>query len=188
VHPLLTRVRGFRKWLSEVLVFVIVLSGVHLYRTQDMLNANNEPAPPLTLTTLDGAIDGLDESAGRPTLVYFFAPWCHFCAASAHNIRNLRRIRDEEDLNILLVALDWQTADEVREYVTRHELDLPVLLGTRETSRHWGVSVFPTYYILDGKQQVAHRDYGYSTLAGLWLRSMLVDSDSGRESLIDESS
>ena len=175
MHSLLFRLRGVRKWMPELLVFVVVIGGVHLYRTQGMLNADNEPAPPLMLTTLDGATDGLDTTAGRPTLVYFFAPWCHFCAASAHNLRILRRIRDEVDLSILLVALDWQTVDEVSDYVDRHGLDLPILLGTRNTSRDWGVSVFPTYYILDSAQRVAHRDYGYSTLAGLYLRSMLAN-------------
>lgn len=187
MHPLLSRFRGIRKWLPEVLVVVIVVSGVHLYRTQDMLNADYEAAPSLRLMTLDGATGGIDATSGRPTLVYFFAPWCHFCAASAHNIRNLRRIRGEADLSILLVALDWQTVDEVREYADRHELDLPVLLGTRDTSRDWGISVFPTYYILDSAQRVAHRDYGYSTLAGLWVRSVFADSKKERGHSPDES-
>jgi len=116
----------------------------------------------------------LIEGSDRPALVYFFAPWCQVCAASAHNIRNLRRAVDEEDLSVFMVALSWDTVAEVQDYAARHELDVPVLLGTRETSRDWGISVFPTYYIVDSQQRVAHRDYGYSTLAGLWLRTAWV--------------
>jgi thiol-disulfide isomerase/thioredoxin len=167
-------VRRLRKWLPEILIAIVLVGGVHVYRTKDMLAAANELAPPLQLASLDGGTGGLKTVGSRPTLVYFFAPWCHFCAASAHNIRNLRRVRGEDDLAIFLVALDWQSESEVRTYVTRHDLDLPVLLGTPETARDWGISVFPTYYVLDSQQRVSHRDYGYSTLAGLWLRSFLA--------------
>ena len=152
----------------------MVLTGIHLYRTQDMLPTGDEPAPPLILQRLDGSAGGLRDAAGRPALVYFFAPWCKVCAASSHNIRNLRRIRDEEDFAVFLVALAWQNQDEVEDYVERHELDVPVLLGNMRTAEQWGISVFPTYYMLDSDHRVSRRDYGYSTLLGLWARSLLL--------------
>jgi len=164
-----------KKWLPQLAVFMLVIGGIHFYRTQHMLSADMEPAPPLALASLEGTTGRLAEGDQRPALVYFFAPWCHYCAASAHNIRNLQRIRGKDDLAIYLVALDWQNVEEVRNYVSSHALNVRVLLGTRETARQWGVSVFPTYYLLDSEHRVAHRDYGYSTLIGLWLRSILVD-------------
>jgi peroxiredoxin len=160
--------------LPDILVFVVLLGGIHLYRTQDMLPTGDDPAPPLILQALDGDTSGLRDADGRPALVYFFAPWCKVCAASSHNIRNLRRLRDEEDLAVFLVALDWQNRDQVAEYVDRHELNVPVLLGDRRTAQQWGISVFPTYYMLDAAHRVSRRDYGYSTLPGLWLRSLLL--------------
>lgn len=169
-----SRFKAARKWLPEIFVFVIVLGAIHLYRTNDMLDAGGQPAPPLTLESLAGHRDGLKFVRERPALVYFFAPWCRICAASSHNIRNLRRLRDDDDLAIFLVALDWQSAEEVRQYVERHDLQVPVLLGSRQTGTDWGVSVFPTYYMLDRDHRVVHRDYGYSTLAGLWGRSLFL--------------
>lgn len=162
-------------WLPEFAVFIVVVAGIHLWRTQDMLNAAGEPAPELHLPALAGDADGLPVSPGRTTLVYFFAPWCTWCAASAHNIRDLRDLRGEEDLAVFLVALSYQDSAEVSNYVARHQLDVPVLLGTSDTAADWGVDVFPTYYIVDSAGRVVHRDYGYSTLAGLWLRSVLAD-------------
>ena len=166
--------RRLKAWLPELAVFGIVVVGVHLWRTQDMLNASGEAAPDLYLPTLSGSVDGLPANPGKTALVYFFAPWCNWCAASAHNIRDLRDIRGD-DLSVFLVALSYQTVEEVQAYVTRHELDVPVLLGTAETARDWGVNVFPSYYIVDSGGGVVHRDFGYSTLAGLWLRSVLAD-------------
>jgi peroxiredoxin len=164
--------RGIRGWLPEVAIFIVVVGGIHLYRTADMLNASGEAAPALFLPTLDGGQAGLER--GRPGLVYFFAPWCTWCAASAHNIRNLRTLRDERELSVFLVALSYQSIEEVQAYVDRHELEVTILLGTRQTAEQWGVSVFPTYYIVDDDLAVVHRDYGYSTLAGLWLRTWLA--------------
>lgn len=171
---ILSRLRGSRRWMVELLVIVVLIGGIHIYRTKDMLGTDEQPAPPLVLPTLAGQPDGLGNTDNRPALVYFFAPWCHVCAASAHNIRNLRRSRDEEDFSIFMVVLDWQNVDEVNEYVARHELNVPVLLGTPKTARDWGVSVFPTYYIVDSQQRVTRRDYGYTTFIGLWLRSVFA--------------
>jgi len=171
---LFSRLSSLRKWLPEAILFIVLIGGIYVYQTRHMLNADAEPAPPLDLVTLNGGPGRIQAGDARPTLVYFFAPWCHVCAASAHNIRNLQRIRGDEDLAVLMVALDWQDADEVRAYVEKHDLDVQVLLGDRDTAKDWGVSVFPTYYILDGNQRVVHRDFGYSTLAGLWLRTLLA--------------
>jgi peroxiredoxin len=161
-----------RRWLPDLLVFVAVLGGINWYHTRDMLSTGDDPAPPLNLPALAGGNDGLRNADGKPTLVYFFAPWCKICSASAHNLRNLRRLRDDDDLAVFLVALDWQDRAEVSAYAARHELDVPVLLGDGRTARAWGISVFPTYYMLDDEHRVRRRDYGYSTLIGLWLRTL----------------
>ena len=111
--------RRIRGWLPELAIFVVVIAGVHLYGTQDMLNAAGEPAPNLYLPSLAGGQSGLPPDYGKTTLVYFFAPWCTWCAASAHNIRKLRDIRGEEELTVFLVDMDRDFAafNEVyREY------------------------------------------------------------------------
>jgi peroxiredoxin len=167
-----TRWQRVRKLWPDVLIVLVVISGVYLYRMQDMLNADYQPAPALSLAALDGEVTMLADD--RPALVYFFAPWCNICGASAHNLRNLRRLRAEDDLQILLVALDWEDVSEVRAFVDRHELTADVLLGLPQTARDWGVSVFPTYYVLDDENRIAHRDFGYSTLLGLWVRTVLA--------------
>ena len=84
-------------------------------------------------------------------------------------------MRDEQSLEIVTVALDWQTRDEVKSYVERNELDLPVVLGNRQIAEDWHVIAFPTYYVLNSDRQVQRRDLGYSTQIGLWWRTWLVD-------------
>ena len=121
--------------LLNVLLFVAVLVAVSAYQSRNMLSTVGTPAPPLSGPMLGGGQFDLAAVEDRPVIVYFFAPWCRICAASSDNLTRLRRWRDDESLEILAVALDWQTSDEVREYVERHEIDLPVVLGDRQTGK-----------------------------------------------------
>ncbi|MGB5687797.1 MAG: redoxin domain-containing protein [Woeseiaceae bacterium] len=155
-------------------LFVVVFFGVLSFQSRNMLAANGEIAPGLQGTTLGGQHYDLQDASARPALVYFFAPWCKICAASAGNLNRLRRWRDASDLEIVAVALDWGTAAEVRDYVERHDLNVTVVLGDATVARQWQIQAFPSYYVLDGEHRIVRRDVGYSSQLGLWLRAWLI--------------
>jgi len=156
---------------AEVLLFAGVFLAVHAWQTRGLIDTGAAlPAPATALPDLEGRQRDLQEFLGRPVLVYFFAPWCGVCAASADNLGRLARWR-ADGLHVVLVALDYETVGDVADYVRRHELAVPVLLGDRHTAAAWRVAGYPTYYVLDGEGRVRRRDFGYSTLAGLWLRT-----------------
>ena len=159
----------------NALFVVVVFVAITAFQTRNMLSTSDTPAPELSGPLLRGGNYDLADAGDRPVLVYFFAPWCRICAVSSDNLVRLRRLRDEESLEILAVALDWQTANEVREYVERHEIDLPVLLGGQQITRDWHIHAFPTYYVLDSGHRIQRRDLGYSTQLGLWWRTWIVD-------------
>ena len=163
-----------RSFLLNAAFFVAVFLVVFAFQSRNMLAADGQPAPELRGVTLDGAAYDLAEASDRPALVYFFAPWCRICAASAGNLNRLRRWRDERDIEIVAVALDWKLAEEVRDYVDRHDLNVTVVLGSREVRRQWQVQAYPSYYVLDSEHRIERRDIGYSTQLGLWLRAWLI--------------
>lgn len=143
------------------------------YQARNMLGVD-EFAPELVATTLRGVRYDLGDNAGQPTLVYFFAPWCKYCSASADNIVRLRGWREETDLHIVAVALEWTDRDDVEAFAKDHHLNMPVLLGNKTVASDWNVYGFPTYYVLDGNDRVLRRDIGYSTQLGLWWRTWLA--------------
>ena len=159
----------------NALFFVAVFLGVSTFQARNMLPKSDVESPALSGPLLRGGSYDIADAGKRPVLVYFFAPWCKFCAVSSDNLTRLRRLRDEDALLILTVALDWQDLDEVRDYVDRHEIDLPVLLGDTQISQDWRVYAFPTYYVLDSDRRIHRRDLGYSTQFGLWWRTWFVD-------------
>lgn len=152
----------------------IVFFAALAFQSRNMLSADGITAPELRGVTLAGEVYDLHAAADKPAMVYFFAPWCRICAASSDNLNRLRRWRDPEDIEIVAVALDYSTVDEVREYAERHDLDVTVVLGDPFVSRDWQIQGFPSYYVLDDEHRIVRRDIGYSTQLGLWLRAWLI--------------
>ena len=148
--------------------------GVLAFQSRNMLATDGQVAPQLQGVTLHGQDYDLQDAGGRPALVYFFAPWCKICAASSGNLNRLRRWRDVNDIEIVAVALDWGTVDDVREYVERHDLNVKIVLGDANVARQWRIQAYPSYYVLNSEHRVVRRDIGYSSQLGLWLRALLV--------------
>jgi peroxiredoxin len=169
------RWRKISSLLLNAVLMVVVFAIVSAFQARNMLGTDRQTAPDLRARTLQDVEFDLGAADERPTLVYFFAPWCNYCALSSDNLVRLRRLREESDLRIVTVALDWQSAAEVQEYAERHELNIPVLLGDAAVSRDWKVFGFPTYYVLDSKHRVVRRDIGYTTQLGLLWRTWVVD-------------
>ena len=176
IQPTLRRfLRKHSSMFLNLLFFLAVFVAISAFQTRNMLSSSGSAAPTLSGPLLRGGTYDLKIAGERPALIYFFAPWCNFCAASSDNLTRLRRIRDEDSLEILTVVLDWQNLQEVQDYVDRHDLDLPVLLADRQVAQDWHVMAFPTYYVLDSERRIRRRDLGYSTQFGLWWRTWLVD-------------
>ena len=112
--------------------------------------------------------------ASRPAVLYFFAPWCGVCAASAPQLRWYERFLGDST-PLVLVALDYESPQQVREWLARHDLDSPVLLGDARTAEAYRIRGFPTYYVLDSEHRIVRRDFGYSSHFGLWWRTRFVD-------------
>ena len=175
VNPANKRLRRLRSLLLNAGLFVAVFLVATAYQSRNMLDTGDQSAPALRGTTLAGKPYDLADAELRPALVYFFAPWCKVCAASAGNLNRLRRWRDASELEMIAVALDWNTAEEVRAYAERHELDITVVLGDANVARNWQIYAFPSYYVLNSEHRITRRDVGYSSQLGLLWRAWVVD-------------
>jgi len=169
------RLRKLVSMLANVVLFVAIVYGVTTFQSRNMLDSDAEPAPPLAGRTIDGELYRLREHGDRPALVYFFAPWCKVCALSSDNLVRLRRWRDDDELEIVAVALAWSDVSEVAGYAERHGLNVPVLLGDASVAERWRIYAFPSYYVIDSAGRIARRDIGYSSQLGLWWRAWAVD-------------
>ena len=145
-----------------------IVVSLSMYLAKDML-ANEERAPLLSLPLLSQ--QGLSPAtlqwqARDKTLIYFFAPWCTVCSVSMPGLTLL----PESEAQVVAVALDWQSTEEVQQFIDRVGFEGTVLLGTDQVKSAYKIDAYPSYYVVDNKGNVIHRDRGFSTPPGLWLR------------------
>lgn len=159
-----------RTWLSlafDVALLVVVFFAIQAWQTRYL--PDDELSPATELPLLDGGRDSALR-AGTPGIVYFFAPWCRVCRLSIGNLDSL--VERGYVRWAKVVALDYADVDEVRDFIDRSGVSLPVLLGTAQTATDWSVRAFPTYYVIDSTGRIQSRSVGYSTWLGMWARNV----------------
>lgn len=150
----------------------LLLYGAHLWQTRTLIEAG-KTFPDLTLATLSGEPRTLLEP-GKPALIYVFAPWCTVCKLS---IDSAQAVYDADPLrqsNVVLLAQDYSSLDEVRVFLAEQQLSVPVLLGNQASKDALSIQAYPTYYLLDTRGRVVFRSVGYSTEWGLKVRKWLA--------------
>ncbi len=166
------RSRWWISWPLEVVFIFVVIWSITAWQTRDLLPTRGDiEIPNFELLTLDGHIYPLLNTQSKLTLLYFFAPWCKICHLSISNLEKLRQVRPPQELTILLIALSWQEVAEVKAFMAKHQLTLPVLLGTAKVAKAYRIKGFPTYYVINAQGQVIDKSMGYSTEWGLRWRT-----------------
>ena len=174
--------RRIRSILIDILIVVTVVYAVQLWRAQSLVPGGSE-APDLQLLQLghDGEPDRLvrlDDFAGRPVLVHFWATWCGVCETEIGMVNAVHRALEGQQPVLLTVVDDSDASDinALRSYMQQHDIEWNVLLGDPETLRAWRIEVFPTDYFItpDGRVDSVHT--GFSTAWGMrwrlwWARS-----------------
>jgi len=162
-----------RYWLAlgfDCAVIVLVMWGLHAWQTRAL--PINDPAFQTVLPILASGEISEAVQKGEAGIIYFFAPWCGYCRNSIDNLDQL--VQDGEVRWASAIALSYSNPDEVRGFVSDTEIDLPVFLGTAQTSSDWGIQAFPTYFVIDATGAIHSRSVGYSTWLGIRLRNWMA--------------
>jgi thiol-disulfide isomerase/thioredoxin len=172
-----------KSWILSILLAVSLFLGISWYKERGLL-AQASTAPAFIAVTLEGELfrsvqlldKGIPEQQapeqkvqGQKTLLYFFAPWCGICRLSMPNLKYLQA--DNEGLTVYAIALQYDSAEQVSEFIADLDLQVPVLLGNQQMATDYQIQAFPTYYVIDEKGHISAKSLGYSTALGLWLRS-----------------
>jgi len=124
---------------------------------------------------LDNVVTLMEEtvslnSQGKVTILYFFAPWCQVCHASIDNLQAL--YQKNEHLEVIAIALDFTSKDEVMAFTSKHQLTFPIALGNEAIKQAFEISGYPSYYVLSEENVIIGKSMGYSSELGLYLRSL----------------
>jgi thiol-disulfide isomerase/thioredoxin len=158
----------------QVLLFFIVFQAISFVHETSMLSTDVELTSSkkqsfTQVPTLMGETVPLN-SQGKTTVFYFFAPWCQICHFSIGNLQAL--YEKNEQLEVIAVAMDYTSVDEVMEFTMQHQLTFPIALGNEEIKHAFSISGFPSYYVISKKNTIIGKSMGYSSELGLYLRTL----------------
>jgi len=111
-------------------------------------DANGAATP---LLDLDGNPIRLADLRGHPVWVNFFASWCPPCQAETPTIRDVAADYRARGLEVVGIAVQESSADDVRAYAQRYRLDYTIGFdGTGAVYNAWRNLGIPTQYLIDG--------------------------------------
>lgn len=158
-----------KKWLKfsfEILIAIALFIGVSLFLTRGMLPTASTIAPFKLAQLSSNEVELVEWDKHDKTLVYFFAPWCSVCRISMPTLS----LFSNKNIQVIAIALDWSSIEEVSKFVEGVGYKGKVLLGTEQIKNTFQVDAYPSYYVTDNSGKISHRDRGLSTPPGLWLR------------------
>lgn len=161
-----------RSLLLQSAAFVGIFLLISWFKEIDLLEANGSvTAPAYTLNNLESQPFTDKSFIGKPTLIYFWAPWCTVCKLSMPNLQDYFEA-NKESVNVVAIALSYESVLEVEEFVRDKQFTFPVLLGSNQVAQDYKISAFPTYYLLDSEGSVVSKSMGYSTELGMMFRTL----------------
>lgn len=162
---------SFRSIALQVVLLAVLLFAVHSWQTRHLLPAESK-SPQFMLPALSGGLEPLWKP-NTTTLLYVWAPWCSICRYSINNLNAIEEDYSQQQVRVITLVQDYQNLNEVRQFQRDTELGQKVLLGNPHSIQRLRISAYPTYYLIDGDGTILSRSVGYSSQAGLKIRSWL---------------
>jgi peroxiredoxin len=109
-----------------------------------------QPAPAVTLATLDGGQASLAEHRDKLVVLNFWATWCQPCTLEMPTLEALWRGYRDRGLVVLGVSVDRGAPKLLLEpYVRNLKLTFPILLDPdSKTSDRWRVTALPSTFLV----------------------------------------
>ncbi|HCT76648.1 MAG TPA: redoxin [Micromonosporaceae bacterium] len=130
-----------------------------LARDRDAAAAAGEVDLDFTVATLDGGTFDGKSLAGKPAVLWFWAPWCPTCAAEAPHVAQAATTYQGKIVIVGVAGLDELSA--MHRFVELTKVDnIPHLADQQGVVwKRFGVTAQSTYVLLDATGAVVYRGY-----------------------------
>ena len=158
------------------IIAAMLFAGVHAARKNRAAGGSvsadfrGRPAPDFELQSLDGKNMKLSDFRGKAVLLNFWATWCGPCKIEMPWFVELQKEYGPQGFQIVGVAMDDASSDEIAKFAKQMGVNYPVLLGKESVGQSYGgVGVLPTTYFIDRDGKLVAREFGLQS------RSVFVD-------------
>ena len=140
-----------------LLTVALALAFVGAYNLSVWLTQPDDPpAPPLSVTSVDGAVFTLSEHRGSVVVVDFFATWCEPCAIVESRLGQVFNASEVPGLVIVSVGGDLdEDMNMLGAYQNKHAIPWTVARGTEQVLSDWGIQQFPHVVVVDKEGRMA---------------------------------
>lgn len=160
----------------QVAFFFVLFHLISWFRELSLLETDTR-APDFNLVSIEGVKVGQQlsrlELEDKPTLLFFWAPWCSVCKVSMPNLQEFHQ-QNSDAINVVSIVMDFESVDSVTDYLNKNELTFTTLLGKDSTAIDYKIQGFPTYYVLDREGQIHAKSMGYSSEIGMKARTLTL--------------
>lgn len=132
------------KFTAIFLIFCLALLACSLTGSGANINA---PAPDFNLNTVGGRPVQLSQFKGRAVMVNFWATWCGPCRAELPLMQN--RFEAHFPNLVVLAIEEGSTKNEIYKVMKETGVNFLVLQGNDNVLSQYGISAFPTTYLID---------------------------------------
>jgi thiol-disulfide isomerase/thioredoxin len=164
--------------LIPIFIVAIVVgmlwAGVHFSRHRQSgppgAGSPGTAAPNFELASLEGQNMKLSDLHGKAVLLNFWATWCGPCKIEMPWFVELQKQYGPEGLQIVGVAMDDASSEDIARFAKDLGVNYPILLGKEAVGQSYGgVSVLPTTFFIDRDGKILAREFGLQS------RSVFVD-------------
>jgi peroxiredoxin len=122
---------------------------------------HGQTAPDFELTSLEGKKVHLSDYRGKAVLLNFWATWCEPCKIEMPWFVQLEKQYGPEGLQVVGVAMDDTSEQEIARFAKDMGVNYPVLLGKESVGdAYGGVIHLPTTFYIDRSGKIVDRVEG----------------------------
>ncbi|MFH1620452.1 MAG: TlpA disulfide reductase family protein [bacterium] len=113
-----------------------------------------------SLARYGGGRVNLENYAGKPVLIVFFADYCPYCRKAAPFMEKTFRDYNLKGLQVLGISVD-ETTEQAGHFVKELGLTFPVGINGREAARKYRTQGIPYIFLLDKNHSISNFWAGY---------------------------
>ena len=144
--------------LRHIVVVIVLLAGFLALATDaDLTPADSrKPLQEVALTDSNDTPVNLSAYKGRVVLLDFWATWCTGCKKEIPWFMEFQDKYNKTGLTVVGASLDDDGWKSVKPYLQEHKINYPVVIGTFESAKQFGVDKgMPVSVLIDREGKIA---------------------------------